>query len=265
METARTIHAAGIDFHARQVGVRPRALFLHGFGGDLRLWDGVWSALGGELPALRYDLRGFGRSHDDSGQAFDHAEDLLAILDVLGLERCDLVGVSMGGAVALNFALDHPGRVRNLILISPGLAAWEWTPAWRALWRPIIASARAGAMDEARELWWRHPLFETTRAGAGGAELRASIRRYSGAHWVRDNHRQVLPDIERLHALSARTLLLTGARDVEDFRLIADVIETSAPDVTRIDWPACGHLINLEDAPGCAHAILAFLRAAPQD
>jgi pimeloyl-ACP methyl ester carboxylesterase len=130
------------------------------------------------------------------------------------------------------------------------------------LWREITAKARAGAMDEARQLWWQHPLFATTRSGAASAALYQSIMAYSGAQWVHDNQKLMLPDVERLHALQARTLLLTGGRDLEDFRLIADVIEASAPDVTRTDWPAYGHLLPLEDPAGCVREICSFLLCA---
>ncbi len=140
LERALTINAAGIGFHARQLGAQPRAVFLHGFGGDLHTWDSMWPLLDDELPALRYDQRGFGQSVESSQPLFSHADDLLAILGALNIERCDLVGVSMGGAIALNFALDHPERVQKLILISPGMVAWEWSDAWRALWRAITHS-----------------------------------------------------------------------------------------------------------------------------
>jgi pimeloyl-ACP methyl ester carboxylesterase len=117
-------------------------------------------------------------------------------------------------------------------------------------------------MDEARQLWWQHPLFATTRSGAASAPLYQSIMAYSGAQWVHDNQKLMLPDVERLHTLQARTLLLTGARDLEDFRLIADLIEASATDVTRMDWPDYGHLLPLENPAGCAREIRSFIRCS---
>lgn len=259
VDRSLTIRAAGADFHARQCGEAPRALFLHGFGGDLHTWDGVWSELAGVLPALRYDLRGFGRSVGAQQAPFSHADDLLAILDASGVERCELVGVSMGGSIALNFTLDHPGRVRRLVLVSPGLVAWEWSADWQALWRPIVERARAGALDEARRLWWEHPLFATTRRSAAGHALFESIMRFSGRAWIRDDQRPMLPDVDRLHLLQTRTLLLTGGRDLADFALIASLIEAAAPAVRRVHRPGSGHMLHLEDAAGCARDILSFL------
>lgn len=262
MEKTLAINAGGIDFHARQRGEEPHAVFVHGFGGDLHTWDLLWAAFGENLSAIRYDLRGFGQSIDNSNEPFNHADDLLAILDAKNIECCDLVGVSMGGAIALNFALDHAERVRNLLLISPGIVAWEWSDAWKALWRPIVTKARAGDMDGARQLWWQHPLFATTRNSEGASALYESIMRYSGAQWVRENHKMMLPDIERLHQLCVRTLLLTGEQDFEDFRLTADLIEASATNLKRIDWPNRGHLLQLEDPGSCMREIVSFLNSA---
>jgi pimeloyl-ACP methyl ester carboxylesterase len=250
---------AGLDFNVQMRGSHPRAVFVHGFGDDLHAWDGVWEALGDSFAALRYDLRGYGTSVCRQPAPFKHADDLLTLLDAAAIDRCDLIGVSMGSGVALNFTLEHPGRVRNLVLISPHLVGWEWPQPWLELWDGIVARARAGAMDEARRLWWEHPLFETTRNSAAGRTLFESIMRFSGQQWLHDCHERMLPDVERLHLLTTRTLLLTGGRDLDDFRLIADLIEASASRLERIDDPARGHLLHLEDPQACARRISAFL------
>lgn len=112
---------------------------------------------------------------------------------------------------------------------------------------------------EARRLWWEHPLFGTTRDSAAGPALFESIMRFPGEQWIEDRHEPMLPDVERLHQLTTRTLLLTGGRDLDDFRLIADLIEASASHLQRVDDPARGHLLHLEDPEGCARKISAFL------
>ena len=135
-EKELVLHADGVDIHARQRGAHPGAVFLHGFSGNLHIWDPLWEILDDDVGALRYDLRDFGDSRAQDEREFSHSDDLLAVLDSCAPEPVDLVGVSMGGAVALNFALDHPQRVRRLVLISPAITGWEWSEDWRALWRP---------------------------------------------------------------------------------------------------------------------------------
>ena len=247
------------DLHVEQRGAQPRALFVHGMGDDLHTWDTVWQSFDDDFAAVRYDLRGFGKSLCREHVPFKHADDLLAVLDFFCIDRCDLIGVSMGGGIALNFALDHPVRVKNLVLISPQLVAWEWSEAWLHLWRPIEQLARAGRIEEAKRLWWEHPLFTTTRDSAAASDFYSSIMRFSGEQWVSDHHELMLPDVERLHLLTTRTLLLTGGRDLEDFKLMADLIEASAANLQRIDDPLRGHLLHLEDPAGCAKNIDAFL------
>jgi pimeloyl-ACP methyl ester carboxylesterase len=85
-----------------------------------------------------------------------------------------------------------------------------------------------------------------------------SIARFQGTQWVSDLHRLVLPDVERLHLLRSRTMLMTGGRDFEDFRLIADIIEATAANLERRHYPQLGHLIHLEDPHECARKILTF-------
>ena len=63
--------------------------------------------------------------------------------------------------------------------------------------------------------------------------------------------------------MGARTLLLTGGRDLEDFRLIADLVAASARAVQRVELPGAGHLLHLEAPAVCARQLLAFLRATP--
>lgn len=258
-ERQLALNAGGIAFNARVRGERPETVFLHGFGSSLNTWDLLWPYLDSSRATLRYDLRGYGQTVEPGTELFSHSADLLAVLDHLEVERCHLVGLSMGGSVAVNFALDHPERVDKLILISPGLMAWDWSPTWREQWKEIVTEARAGRMDEARHLWWQHPLFASTRASAAATALYGSIQKFGGRQWVRDYSRQALPETERLHQLQAPTLLLTGQRDLEDFRLMASIIEASVDNLTRVDLPDVGHLLHQEQPALCARHIESFL------
>lgn len=243
----------------RREGSGVPLVLLHGFGGSRRDWDTVVAALPASQPLVAYDQRGFGGSDAAAGQAYAHAEDLLALLDALEIAQADLCGLSLGGSTALTFALDHPHRVRRLVLASPLMAGWSWSADWIERWKAIGRAARAGNIAQARDLWWDHPLFETTRASAAAPRLRAAIAAFHGHQWVRDDHRPALPDVERLRDLAVPTLLLTGEYDTEDFRRIAAAIAADAPRVTRIDHAGAGHLLNLEIPETIAAEIAIFV------
>ena len=239
-------------------GSVPAFAFLHGMAGSGADWDRVWAQLPADTTMIRHDLRAFGRSSAQPGVPFSHADDLGAVLDARHTGPVTLVGVSMGGAVALNFALSHPHRVQRLVLVSPALVGWEWSDDWKALWRAIAGAGRQGDLATARALWWQHPMFAQVRDSDAGPELRAAIEAYHGRQWSADDQRPELPDIDRLPTLAMPVLLLTGEHDVADMRLIASVITGSAPQVTRIDFPGAGHMLHLERPREVADATVAF-------
>lgn len=244
----------------RRDGTGTPLVLIHGFGGSLHDWAPMMGALPADIRLIAYDQRGFGDSVGEAGIPFSHADDLLSVLDTLGIAQADLCGMSLGGATALNFALNHPDRVRRLVLVSPLMVGWAWSAEWIDRWKQIGRAARGGDLDTARDLWWQHPLFEPARLSAGAPLLRASIDAFHGRQWIQDDQRQELPDVDRLTGLAVPTLLLTGALDTEDFRLIGDVVAGAGPDVTRIDHADAGHMLNIEIPGAIAGEIADFLR-----
>jgi pimeloyl-ACP methyl ester carboxylesterase len=256
---AFTVPVEGATLSGELRGEGPPLILAHGMAGERHDSDRLVAALPAKLPLLRYDLRGFGQSQAGPGLPYSHTDDLLALFDALDIHCAPLLGLSMGGGVALNFALSHPERVSKLILISPAMIGWEWSDEWKTLWRGVSRAARDGDLALARELWWRHPMFAVIRETEAGVELRHSIDAYHGRQWFADSQREELPDVDRLHTLAMPTLLLTGEHDVSDIRLIADVIEAAAPDVTRIDYADAGHMLHMERAAEVTEAVTRFL------
>lgn len=261
MSGAFTVAVEGAVISGEAEGAGSPLIFVHGMAGERHDWDRLVAALPAELATLRYDLRDFGTSKAQDGTEFSHSDDLLAVMDARGINRAAaLVGLSMGGGIALNFALNHPERVSRLVLISPAMTGWEWSNEWKTLWRGVAGAARAGDLPLARQRWFDHPMFAVLREDPALAdELRRSIDDYHGRQWIRDWQRDELPDIDRLHTLAMPCLLLSGERDVADLRLIADVLEAAAPDVRRIDYADAGHMLHIERTAEVAAAVRALL------
>lgn len=260
MGGAFTVEVEGALLSGEVMGAGTPLVLVHGMAGDRREWDGLLTALPADLATLRYDLRGFGESEAQDGIAFSHADDLLAVLDAQKIARASLLGLSMGGGVALNFALSHPDRVSRLILISPAVVGWEWSEEWRTLWRGVTDPSRAGDFDLARRRWFDHPMFASLRRDpTAAARLLASIEAFSGRQWAKDWQREELPDIDRLHCLALPCLLLSGGLDLPDLHLIADVLAGAASDVRRVDYPDAGHMLHLECTDAVARDVADFL------
>jgi pimeloyl-ACP methyl ester carboxylesterase len=115
------------------------------------MWQDQWLAFSQRFRALRYDLRGFGRSAPVAG-SFSHSADLLAMLDFLGIGRATMLGCSKGGSIVLDFGLEHPDRVAGLVLVtsSPGGFAFEGDAP--SQWDEMVAAFKDGDFDRAAEL-----------------------------------------------------------------------------------------------------------------
>ena len=159
-------------------GEGPDVVFLHPGLWDGRVWDEQFGVFSRSYRVLRYDFRGYGRSSGpESGRPYSHVEDVAAVMDAAGVERAALIGNSLGGRVAVDFALTHPVRVSALVLASPALSGFEGTPDEEAAWeaafadeeRQIEEAVTAGDIERAQDLrlrWLWAPLGTDDAAGS---------------------------------------------------------------------------------------------------
>jgi pimeloyl-ACP methyl ester carboxylesterase len=117
---------AGMQVHLRDEGPREDAepiVLLHGTGASLHTWEGWTQALKGERRVISYDMPGFGLTGpapDANYSIENYARVVVAVLDQLGVQRCVLVGNSLGGYVAWATTVLHPDRVARLVLVDSG-------------------------------------------------------------------------------------------------------------------------------------------------
>jgi 3-oxoadipate enol-lactonase len=238
-------------------------VLVHGFGLDRALWDPQWTVLGARYRAIRYDLRGHGDSTLPAGP-YTHVGDLGALLAALNARPAHVVGLSMGGNIALGLALEAPAAVRSLTLVDSVLDGYRMGEAWSQRWRAVVAAARGGDLAAAKRLWRAHELFASTRARPEvSAPLEAMLDRYSGWHW---SHKDPLgaavrPVIERLPSVAAPTLVVVGEQDLPDFQGIARRLAADLPRATLAVIAHAGHVPSLEAPDVFNEALLAHLGA----
>ena len=111
-----TLNVNGASFHLVQTGEGPPILFLHGWPEFWLTWEPVMVRLAGRHRVIAPDLRGFGDSDKPIGPfgAADHAADMLALLEALGIGRVGIVGHDVGGAAMQPLARKAPQRIAGL-------------------------------------------------------------------------------------------------------------------------------------------------------
>jgi pimeloyl-ACP methyl ester carboxylesterase len=240
----------------------PAVIFVHGFSLDTRTWDRQVDAFSEQYRIVRYDLRGFGRSSvPEQGVHYQHQSDLRALLDTLSIDRAAVIGQSLGGAVALDFVLQHPDRVSALVTVGSVMPGFD-TPELAALSREIWAAGRTSGVEAASALLVDCALFNVANERpASRAVVREIVADYSGWHWTnRDPEMWADPNCEaRLGQIAPPTLIVIGERELHDMRQVADALVAGVPDARKVVLPGLGHLPNMEDAEAFNAVVLEFL------
>jgi 3-oxoadipate enol-lactonase len=242
-------------------GTGEPVVFLHGFGLDSRMWSPQVSASQSQFRTITYDLRGFGRSSLPTEASYAHEDDLNALLSHLGAAPAHVVGLSMGGRMALRFAAAYPKSVRSLVLADSALDGHSWSADWQTRWAAMCECAKMGRLDEARRQWFEHPLFDSARSNKFSAQPLASmVEDYSGWHWHnKDNARVQSPPLsERLAEIRVPSLVMIGEHDIADFQAIGSFLAEKLPNVRHSIIKGAGHMVNLEAPQEFNTIVMAF-------
>ena len=255
-------HVNGTRLFYEIAGAGPPLVLIHGFGLDTRMWDDQFAAFAQRHRVLRYDARGFGQSAVPASEPYAHADDLRALLEYLEIERAALLGFSLGGGIAISFALAYLDAVRALIVAGSTLPGRRWGAELAASFGDVWAAGRASGVAAARERWLRHTLFvPILERPAPAARFIRMVSDYSGWEWVNaDPQRIPRPSpAERLGEIRAPTLVLVGERDMPDFRAIAELVGREVPGARGVVVSGAGHVINMEAPEVFNQQVLDFL------
>ncbi|HEX6156252.1 MAG TPA: alpha/beta fold hydrolase [Burkholderiales bacterium] len=227
-------------------------LFLHGIRGNRRNWTRQLEFFSRHFKAAAWDARGYGDSEDYEGALRfdeDFSADLLRVADHFKAGTFHLVGLSMGGRIARNFALRHPERLRSLVLAgtSPG---FEGLDAKR-----FVAERRTATPESVRRLLG-------SRALASAYEnLLDSVQRVHQASFEKTLEASVAQDrAAPLEQIRVPTLVITGDEDSVYPPAMARDIARRIPGAGLVVMNGVGHLSNLEQPEEFNQAVLQFLK-----
>lgn len=251
----------GTDIHYREAGSGPLALFVHGFPFDHGMWLHQLGGTAHLRRAVAPDLRGFGLSPRVFAESLTmerHADDMAALIESLGEEQADVIGLSMGGYVAMAMWERHPDKIRSLVLADTRARA---DTAEGKVNRDRSA-AQLVAEGKSR---WGGLMIEALVAAKTGTEARARMRtmidRTSYENIVaalagmrdRDDRTALLADI------TVPVLVIAGERDRLTLPEEAEAMASTIPGARFALIGDAGHMPPIEAPEAFNEALVGFL------
>ncbi len=241
-------------------------LFISGTSVDRTIWGGQVAHFMAGRRCITFDNRDVGES-TLAARAYtprDMAADTLALMDALALERADVVGHSLGGAVAQELALEAPGRVRTLTLVGTWARNDEYTRALFHTWKRLRAGDDRSFLEGVLLFGVGHTFLNTV-----GLEMLVSMflsvpHPQDPAGYLRQVDADLAHDTaDRLGQIACPTLVVGGEEDTIFFREHHEMLARRIPGARLVMLPLVGHSPSIENNDAFNRELETFLAAHP--
>jgi len=240
----------------------PAVILLHGGMLDRTMWDGQFELLAKTHRVVRYDADAHGESPLPPDVYWDHAS-LRELMNALGIDRAILVGLSMGGKVAIDLALEIPERVEGIVAVSSGLSGYRFESDYYLERRDAMIQAwRAGKFDtvveEFQRCWTDGPHRPPEEVDP---EVREKVRMMArnGLEHAMEGRLIDPPATERLGELTLPMLMVVGELDMPGILDIADIVVAANPNAELVVVPEVAHMVNMEKPAEFNELLLEYL------
>ena len=259
------IELNGARIHYTRSGSGYPVVFLHAGVADSRMWEPQAAGLGDHFDVIAPDMRGYGKS-ELPATAWSPVDDVLALMDGLRIrEAPHVVGCSIGGGLAIDFALEHPDRVAKLVLVGAGVSGQPYDNKYDELFTEVNAAEETKdlrVLNEAEmKLWLVGP---GRKASQVDQRLRDLFLDMNGIALKSDfasapARKLDPPAFGRLADITAPTLVIVGDDDLAEIRDTADLLVSKIPGARKAIIHDAAHLPNLEHPEKFNRLVLDFL------
>jgi len=265
LRKSSTASVNGARLHYEVVGEGEPLVLVHAGIADSRMWDAQIEAFAQRYRVIRYDMRGFGKTAMVEG-AYSHHEDLRGLLDYLDVRRAHLVGCSMGGATALDFALRFPERVGALVLVGSAVSGFDADVERPKQWDELVAADEVGDLERVSELevqiWVDGPGREPEDVDTAVRDLVREMNLIALKNEASGLGEELLPEppaVDRLVEIRASSLIIVGDSDQPRITATADLLERELPNARKVVMSGVAHLPNMERPEEFNRIMLDFL------
>jgi pimeloyl-ACP methyl ester carboxylesterase len=229
-------------------------VMIHAGVADSRQWNNEFANLAQSYQVIRYDMRGYGKSEPVDGE-FSHMRDLVSLLNALEVrEPLILMGCSMGGGLAMDFALTYPSRAKALIMVDAGPSGLVLDVPISSKFADAEKAFEAGNLDLVAEIetqiWFDGMDRTPEQVNPAMRKLLYEMNRLALSHEVKKlGKRQPntqIPAFERLGDLNIPVLVIVGAHDTAYILAAADYMTEKIPFARKVIIQDAAHLPNMD-------------------
>lgn len=255
------VDVEGSKLYYEECGTGPEAVVLiHDGIVHSAVWDDVWPTFCKRGHTIRYDRRGYGRTPASTAW-YTETEDLAALLRHRKVTRAILVGSSHGGELSIDFTLQYPSLVRQLVLVG---AVVSGLPNNDHFLNRGIANSQPfdkGDVPGGLSNWAKDKYLLAPGHDAAKKRLLDLLTANPQDMTHSDYARPTQAALPRLKEIRIPTLILTGDADIPDVHAHAGAIEAGIPGSKRVILPETGHLMYLEKPAEFSRAVITFIDA----
>ena len=254
----------GARVHYERIGTGVPLILLHAGIADSRMWEPQMAAFAHHFDVIAPDVRGYGQSDLPATEWSPHG-DVLGLMDHLHLKPAHLVGCSIGGGIALDFALDHPERASKLVLVGPAVGGVEDDPKHKDLFAEADAAYETNDFDVMNKadmhIWLDGPYRPKGYVREPLRRLFLEMNRKNlEVDWsLAPTTKLMPPAAQRLGEVTAPTLVVVGNKDVAPIAEACDLLASSIRGARKAVIKDAAHLPNLEHPDEFNALVLDFL------
>jgi len=244
---------------------RPLVL-IHGGLVDQRMWDDQFETLARDFRVVRYDIRGYEKS-DKATVPFSHIEDLRQLLLFLGVSRASVVGLSLGGQIAIDFALEHPDMVEALIPVSSSMTGFPFNLSddFVAQYNAVFATAKEKGVDAAVEALLKLSFFIPYQPNEEIRKRMIPMLKENFAAWTSAANTELYlwpepPAYQRLDQIKTPTLIIVGDKDVSAILDAAEDMAKRIKAARKVVIRDAAHHLSMEQPAEFNRVLLEFLK-----
>jgi len=246
-------------------------VMIHAGVADSRQWNNEFTDFAQSYQVIRYDMRGYGKSEPVDGE-FSHMGDLVSLLDALEIHGPFVImGCSMGGGLAMDFALTYPSRAKALIMVDAGPSGLALDVATPSKFADAEKAFEAGDLDLVAEIetqiWFDGMDRTPDQVNQAMRKLLFEMDRLALAYEVKQLGKRLpntqTPAFDRLADLNIPVLVIVGAHDTPYILAAADYMIEKIPSARKVIIEDAAHLPNMDQPHEFQEIVKEFLGSLP--